>query len=67
MENGAGINYSNNMIDNLHPTDTGYKRMASLWFSSLTYILDSPNDSNFIKSPSALVASIYDDKVQLDW
>jgi len=43
MENGAGIDYSTEMVDNLHPTDAGYEKMATLWYSSLTSILDAPS------------------------
>jgi len=39
MENGAGINYSTDMIDDLHPKDGGYQKMAALWYSHLTQIL----------------------------
>ena len=35
MENGAGINYSSDMRDPAHPTDTGYKKMATVWFNAL--------------------------------
>jgi lysophospholipase L1-like esterase len=36
MENGAGINYSDqgpDMNDKLHPTQLGYDKMATNWFS----------------------------------
>jgi lysophospholipase L1-like esterase len=46
MENGAGIDYHwsignppGDMADNLHPFDTGYAKMADLWFSALMEIL----------------------------
>jgi len=46
MENGAGINYRwstdnppGDMADNLHPSDTGYNKMADLWFTALMGIL----------------------------
>lgn len=40
MENGAGIIYAppasgGDMIDNLHPTDDGYAKMAKVWFDAL--------------------------------
>lgn len=44
MQNGAGINYQNwteggDMWDTLHPFDTGYTKMANLWFSGLMEFL----------------------------
>jgi len=39
MENGAGINYSTDMQDYLHPNDAGYQKMANLWFSTLQSLL----------------------------
>jgi hypothetical protein len=42
MENGAGINYTADMIDSLHPNETGYSKMADLWFAHLADILSAP-------------------------
>lgn len=42
MENGAGIDYANDMIDNLHPNATGYSKMAHLWFNTLVNIYGTP-------------------------
>jgi hypothetical protein len=46
MENGAQINYGlvtdnppGDMWDNLHPFETGYEKMATVWFSGLKAIL----------------------------
>jgi len=44
MQIGAGINYDRwdmggDMWDNLHPFETGYTKMADLWFSALMAIL----------------------------
>jgi hypothetical protein len=36
MENGAGIDYSTDMADDLHPNQLGYDKMARLWFEYLT-------------------------------
>ena len=48
MENGAGINYlgepQGDMWDSLHPFETGYVKMANLWFSALQGILSATND-----------------------
>jgi lysophospholipase L1-like esterase len=39
METGAGINYSTDMWDDVHPNDVGYQKMAALWYSTLQGIL----------------------------
>jgi lysophospholipase L1-like esterase len=44
MQNDAGINYDRwnlggDMWDDVHPFETGYDKMASLWFSALIEIL----------------------------
>jgi lysophospholipase L1-like esterase len=36
MLNGAGINFSKDLIDGIHPTNCGYEKMANLWFKALT-------------------------------
>ncbi len=33
------LNYTTDMSDNLHPNDSGYVKMASVWYSALTDIL----------------------------
>jgi len=45
MENGAGLDYHltahnppGNMWDNLHPYESGYEKMADVWFSALEKI-----------------------------
>ena len=47
MENGAGIDYQlypdGDMWDNLHPFETGYEKMADIWFSGLQEILPVAN------------------------
>ncbi len=35
LETGAGINYSTDMYDNLHPNQTGYNKMAAKWFEAI--------------------------------
>ncbi len=53
METGAGINYSADMFDNLHPNTTGYNKMAGKWFSAIVnfnaapYITIIPAQSTF--------------------
>ena len=40
MENDAGIDYSTDMNDTLHPNDaTGYPKMAELWYSALKTVI----------------------------
>jgi len=39
METGAGINYSTDMWDDVHPNDVGYQKMAALWYSTLQGVL----------------------------
>ncbi len=36
MENGAGINYATEMVDQWHPNNIGYEKMAQLWFEKLS-------------------------------
>ncbi len=36
MECNAGIDYVNDLVDDLHPNDTGYSKMANVWFNALT-------------------------------
>ncbi len=38
MENGAGLNYSSDMRDPAHPTDTGYKKIATVWYNAIKKI-----------------------------
>jgi hypothetical protein len=42
MENGAGINYSTEMVDDLHPSQAGYDKMALVWFDALNALNQSP-------------------------
>jgi PKD repeat protein len=39
MEVGAGIDYDTDMIDDLHPNENGYSKMADVWFDALEQIL----------------------------
>ncbi len=36
MENGAGLDYSRDLIDGIHPTNCGYEKMANVWYTALT-------------------------------
>jgi hypothetical protein len=42
QQTGAGINYAigADMSDWLHPDDSGYRKMANVWFNSLDLLLD---------------------------
>ncbi len=42
MENGAGINYATDMIDNLHPNQAGYDKMAFKWFEAVNSLNQAP-------------------------
>jgi len=46
MECGAGLNYSTDMIDQLHPNQTGYDKMADKWFDAI---------DNYNNAPTVLV------------
>ena len=39
MEDGAGINYSTDIPDGIHPNDTGYAKMANLWYAHLDTLI----------------------------
>ncbi len=68
MENGAGIDYSTEMTDNLHPNDAGYEKMASLWYSELSGLLDPPSGlPDFIKTPTNLSTAPLQEAITLSW
>ncbi len=46
MECAAGIDYYTDMIDWLHPNETGYNKMATLWFNTLASLDARPVISN---------------------
>ena len=55
MYRGAGIRYdSRDMSDYLHPTNSGYKKMANVWFKALEKILrhSVPRKPTAVKSSS---------------
>lgn len=35
----SALNYSTDMVDNLHPNETGYNKMATVWFVALDALL----------------------------
>lgn len=66
MEIGAGINYATDMSDNLHPNNSGYEKMASLWFSALSGVLDAPT-ADFVKAPANLYVTTQSNQNVLTW
>ncbi|GJL49551.1 MAG: hypothetical protein NPIRA01_07780 [Nitrospirales bacterium] len=47
MESGADINYhlqgsGGDFVDAFHPNESGYTKMANVWYHHLTQLLDSP-------------------------
>ena len=42
MDCGAGINYYTDMVDQVHPTQTGYDKMAAKWFSAIDAVNTAP-------------------------
>lgn len=65
MENGAGINYSTDFQDPTHPNNTGYAKMANLWFNTLSRFLTSASLPS--TPPSFRVANIESDSLTLSW
>ncbi|MCB0209847.1 MAG: putative Ig domain-containing protein, partial [Anaerolineae bacterium] len=56
MENGAGLDYNiepvGDMGDNLHPYDTGYAKIAQVWYDALLTILpDCPVGATITSDP----------------
>jgi lysophospholipase L1-like esterase len=52
MENA--LNYSTDMADNLHPNDSGYAKMANVWFAALDNLLKRTSPS-IISTPKTTV------------
>jgi len=46
MERGAGFDYSKDLIDGIHPTNTGYKKMAKVWYGALKKVIKKDAKSN---------------------
>lgn len=42
IETGAGINYAADMIDNLHPNQVGYDKIALKWFDEILKLNKAP-------------------------
>ena len=61
MENGAGINYATDMVDQYHPNITGYSKMADLWYSEFSaYFIDPTITSTAITTATVGDAYVYD-------
>jgi len=61
------LNYSTDMADSLHPNDSGYAKMANVWYNALTGILltqrtltCSSSDGGFVSQPGE-GQFVYDD------
>jgi hypothetical protein len=61
------LNYSTDMADSLHPNDSGYVKMANVWYNALTGILhaqrtltSSSTDGGYVRQPGGGVFQ-YDD------
>ena len=44
----VNMNVIDSLIDGIHPTNSGYKEMASIWFKSLDTIIKEKNTKNLI-------------------
>ncbi len=69
MECGAGINYYNDLVDQVHPNQTGYDKMADKWFQAIdsyntrpqvTQIPDQVRDRGSSFSTISLDSYVYD-------
>lgn len=50
MQDGAGIDYQMDMLDNLHPNKTGFQKMAVVWKNALANI-QLPPRCNLARTP----------------
>jgi hypothetical protein len=73
MEDGAGLIYDyynasppGNMYDYLHPYATGYTKMAAVWYTALSGILNPCNNQAPIVDPIADQTNAEGDSVSLD-
>jgi len=48
MEYGAGLNYTTDFYDSLHPNNIGYQKMATVWYNTLKDLLDGEDYSYLI-------------------
>lgn len=68
MQHHSGLNYSTDFRDPAHPTNTGYDKMATLWYSTLKQFLPPPPPPSPPSQPSELLASeITDNSITLQW
>jgi ribosomal protein L31 len=70
MEHGAGIDYHlssdsppGDMWDNLHPFETGYEKMANIWFSAIATVLPSPAPAENLKYTAVSPCRIVDTRL----
>lgn len=64
MYSGAGINYSTDMVDTSHPNNTGYYKMAKVWFAALENIMSPPVPT---KPTNLNMSSISSSSARLSW
>ena len=57
MNCGAGINYYTDMVDQAHPNQTGYEKMATKWFEAIDGYNNAPVVSQIPNQTIALGAS----------
>lgn len=67
MENGAGINYSTDFQDPTHPNDTGYSKMANVWFNALKRFLPPPASPTPVEPNSVTISSVTSNSAVLHW
>lgn len=66
MYRGAGINYNvgADMVDILHPNNSGYYKMANVWFNALKNILQPPIPT---EPTDTIISEITDTTATLSW
>ena len=64
MYSGAGINYSTDMVDSSHPNNTGYYKMAKVWFAALENIMSPPVPT---KPKNLNISSLTSSSARLSW
>ncbi len=54
MECGAGLDYNNDMMDEVHPNQNGYDKMGQAWFNAITAWMGPPGPTYTLnmESPS---------------
>ncbi len=70
MQNGAGINYDRwdmggDMWNDLHPFETGYSKMANVWFNALVDLFSQPANftADSVIGPAPLTVNFADESL----